>query len=446
MTGANPVLFVDLYELTMLQAYFDERMSGEATFSLFVRRLPEHRNYLLACGLDDVLTFLETLRFDEAALSHLDSLGRFSKPFLRHLERLRFTGDVVAVPEGTPVFSSEPILEITAPIAEAQLVETFVMNQVHLQTVLASKAARVVHAACGRQVVDFGLRRMHGLDAGLKSARAFHIAGVNATSNVAAGRAFGLQVAGTMAHSYIQAHADEYGAFREFASTFPDTVLLVDTYDTLAGVRNVVRLAGELGPDFRVSAIRLDSGDLAALARESRAILDAAGLQRVGIFASGGLNEHEIDRLVSVGAPIDGFGVGTDMAVSTDAPALDIVYKLVEYEHKGRLKLSTDKAVFPGRKQVARVDDRGTADHDVLLRHDESMKGRPLLRPVMQRGRRLADGQATLADARACARREIDSLPGRVRGINPAAPPYRVDVGPALAASTDALRRAHAVR
>jgi nicotinate phosphoribosyltransferase len=263
----------------MLQAYFEEQLHDTAVFSLFVRRLPECRNYLLACGLDDVLTFLETLHFDDAALAYLASLQRFSDPFLRYLERFRFTGDVYAVAEGTPVFPPEPIIEVSAPIAEAQVVETFVMNQIHLQTVLASKAARVVAAAAGRQVVDFGLRRMHGIDAGLKAARAFHIAGVDATSNVAAGQAYGLRVAGTLAHSYIQAHDDEYEAFRAFARTFPDTVLLVDTYDTLAGVSKVVQLAKELGSAFRVSAVRLDSGDLCQLAFGARRILDDAGLR-----------------------------------------------------------------------------------------------------------------------------------------------------------------------
>ena len=219
-------------------------------FSLFVRRLPKRRNYLLACGLDDVLAFLETLRFDQPALAYLDSLGQFSAAFLRDLEVFRFTGNVWAVPEGTPVFANEPLVEVEAPIAESQLVEAFVMNQIHLQTVLASKAARVVEAAGGRQVVDFGLRRMHGIDAGLKAARAFHVAGVHATSNVAAGQAYGLKIAGTMAHSYIQAHDDEGDAFRAFAHLYPDTVLLVDTYDTLAGVRKVVDLARELGPAF----------------------------------------------------------------------------------------------------------------------------------------------------------------------------------------------------
>src|SRR5262245_6416487 len=236
----------------MAQAYFDEGLSDPAVFSLFVRRLPARRNYLLACGLEDVLDFLEAFRFDKAALDYLESLGLFSGPFLRFLKDLRFTGNVHAMPEGTPVFADEPILEIVAPIIEGQLVETVLMNQIHLQTVLASKAVRIVEAARGREVVDFGLRRMHGMDTGLKAARAFHIAGVHATSNVAAGQVYGLHIAGTMAHSYIQAHDNEYDAFRSFARQFPDTVLLVDTYDTLAGVQKVIDLACELGPDFHV--------------------------------------------------------------------------------------------------------------------------------------------------------------------------------------------------
>jgi nicotinate phosphoribosyltransferase len=437
----SPVLLTDLYELAMLQAYFEERMSEIAVFSLFVRRLPERRNYLLACGLDDVLAFLETLRFDQSALAYLESLGRFSGAFLRFLEQLRFTGDVYAVSEGTPVFPNEPLVEIEAPIAEAQLVEAFVMNQIHLQTVLASKAARVVEAAAGRQVVDFGLRRMHGTDAGLKSARAFHVAGVHATSNVAAGQAYGLRVAGTMAHSYIQAHDDEYEAFRAFARLYPDTVLLVDTYDTLQGIRKVIDLARELGSAFRVSGVRLDSGDLGDLAVKARGMLDEAGLQRVTIFASGGLDENEIARLTAAGAPIDGFGVGTDMGVSRDAPSLDIAYKLVEYAGRSRMKLSTGKVLLPGRKQVFRVDHDGVADHDVLGRRDEEPCGRPLLRQVTAGGNRQAVGRVTLDQARAHARSELDRLPPRLRGLAPAEPPYRVDVSAALAQDRDTLSR-----
>lgn len=439
----SAALLTDLYELTMLEAYFEERMEEVAVFSLFVRRLPDRRNYLLACGLDDVLAFLETLHFDEPALAYLESLGRFSDRFLRHLERLRFTGDVYAVAEGTPVFADEPLLEIEAPIAEAQLVETFVMNQMHLQTVLASKAARVVRAAAGRQVVDFGLRRMHGIDAGLKAARAFHIAGVDATSNVAAGQAYGLRVAGTIAHSYIQAHDDEQEAFRAFSRLYPDTVLLVDTYDTMAGVRKVVDLAAELGPEFRVSGVRLDSGDLAALSTAARRILDAAGLRRVTIFASGGLNEDEIDRLVTVGSPIDGFGVGTDMGVSRDVPSLDIAYKLVEYAGLVRTKLSTGKELLPGRKQIFRVERDGTAEHDVLGRRDETLAGRPLLQHVMAGGRRLPAGRVTLDQARARAGDELGRLPAGVRALPPADPPYAVRLSRALQDDRDRLRREH---
>ncbi len=439
----SPILLTDLYELTMLQAYFEEEMHDVAVFSLFVRRLPERRNYLLACGLDDVLSFLETLEFDEAALAYLRSLGRFSGRFLKYLETFRFTGDVYAVPEGTPIFANEPIIEVAAPLAEAQLVEAFVMNQIHLQTVLASKAVRVVQAAQGRQVVDFGFRRMHGIDAGLKAARAFHVAGVHATSNVAAGQVYGLQVSGTMAHSYVQAHDSEYDAFRTFAGLYPDTVLLVDTYDTLSGVRKVVDLATELGSEFRVSAIRLDSGDLGQLAIAARRILDDAGLQRVGIFASGNLNEDEIDRLLAAGAPIDGFGVGTEMGVSRDAPSLDIAYKLVEYAGRGRLKLSPGKAVLPGRKQVFRVEREGLSEHDILGRSDEAAEGRPLLQHVMAQGARLPGGRVSLHEARAHAKAELDRLPPRLRGIQPAVPPYRVEISRALGSERDALSRLH---
>jgi nicotinate phosphoribosyltransferase len=440
----SPALLTDLYALTMLQAYFEEHMSDVAVFSLFVRRLPERRNYLLACGLDDVLAFLETLRFDRQALEYLESLGLFTSRFLGHLEGLRFTGDVFAVPEGTPVFGNEPLVEVEAPIAEAQLVEAFVTNQIHLQTVLASKASRIVEAARGRHVVDFGFRRMHGIDAGLKAARAFHIAGVDATSNVAAGQTYGLPVAGTLAHSYIQAHDDELEAFRAFARLYPETALLVDTYETLNGVRKVIDLARELGPRFRIRAVRLDSGDLGDVAVNARRLLDEAGLGGVEIFASGGLNEDEIERLVAIGAPIDGFGVGTDMGVSRDAPALDIAYKLVEYAGRSRLKLSHGKTLLPGRKQIFRVEHDGGADHDVLGRRGEEVVGRPLLQHVMEGGRRCVGGQVTLEDARARAKMELNRLPSRVRGLRAARPPYAVEISGALAADLESLRRRHA--
>jgi nicotinate phosphoribosyltransferase len=438
----SPALLTDFYQLTMLQAYFEEQMQDTAVFSLFIRRLPARRNYLLACGLDDVLAYLETLRFDHEALDYLRSLGRFSDRFLHHLAQFRFSGDVYAVAEGTPIFPHEPILEVVAPIGEAQLVETFIINQIQLQTMLASKAARVVEAAQGRRVVDFGLRRIHGLDAGMKAARAFHIAGVHATSNVAAGQAYGLELSGTMAHSYVQAHEDEYEAFRAFARLYGDTVLLVDTYDTLAAVEKIVKLAQELGPAFRVAAIRLDSGDLVALAFGARRLLDASGLERVTIFASGSLNEDEVARIVAAGAPIDGFGVGTEMGVSRDAPSLEIIYKLVEYAGQGRLKLSPGKSILPGRKQIYRVEDNGVAAHDLLAAHDEVAEGRPLLEPVMRAGVR-TNARATLDMARAHARHELDRLPAALRALEPAPAPYPVRISETLARSRDALSRAY---
>jgi nicotinate phosphoribosyltransferase len=435
-------LFTDLYELTMLQAYFEEAMDETAVFSLFVRRLPSRRNYLLACGLDSVLGQLEDLRFELRDLEYLDSLGLFSERFLRHLEGLRFTGDVHAVPEGTPVFANEPILEVVAPLPEAQLIETLVMNQVHVQTVLATKAARLVTAAAGHPVLDFGARRMHGLDAALKGARAFHIAGVAGTSNVLAGRLYGVPVRGTMAHSYIQAHDSEAAAFAAFARLYPSTVLLVDTYDTLAGVGRVIELARILGEDFRVNAVRLDSGDLDALSRRARRMLDDAGLERVEIFASGGLDEDVIHALVSGGAPIDGFGVGTSMGISSDVPDLDIAYKLAEYAGQGRLKLSSGKPILPGRKQVFREVRDGVLAGDVIGRFDEDLPGTPLLEKVMEKGRRLASHERDLDRLRERTADALAGLPEAVRALAPADPGYPVSVSDALAAHQRAVREA----
>ena len=430
--GNGLALFTDLYELTMLQAYMEEGMTGQAVFTLFVRRLPKRRNVLIACGVDTVLDLLETLRFREDDLKYLKSLALFSDRFLAWLRDFRFTGDVYAVPEGTPVFSNEPLLEVVAPMPEAQLIETLVMNQIHVQTVQASKAQRVVTAANGRPVVDFGARRMHGIDAALKAARAFWIGGVASTSNVLAGKIYGVPVAGTMAHSFIQAHENEMAAFRAFARVFPETVLLVDTYDTLAGVRKVIDLAHAMGDRFQVKAVRLDSGDLLMLSKEARRLLDDAGLQNVEIFASGGLNEEVIEHLLSSNAPIDGFGVGTSMGVSSDAPDLDIAYKLAEYAGKGRLKLSTGKPILPGRKQVFRIEEHGQDVRDVIACADEEPVGRPLLVPMMRGGTRLPAGAVALDSARRYAQQQMGRLPERVRAIAPADPPYSVEVSPKL--------------
>jgi nicotinate phosphoribosyltransferase len=434
VTDDNVALLTDQYQLAMLQAYRREEMFDDAVFSLFVRRLPVTRNFILACGLTDALSYLETLHFPPPALDYLRSRREFDADFVDWLATLRFTGEVRAVAEGTPLFANEPILEVRAPLPEAQLVETFVMNQVHLQTLIASKAARVVLAAGGRRVVEFGLRRIHGADAGLKAARASYLAGAAATSNVLAGQLYGMPVTGTMAHSYVQAHASEMAAFRAFATQHGETVLLVDTYDTLDGVRNVVRLARELGTAFRVRAVRLDSGDLASLAKDARSILDDAGLHDVGIFASGALDEYEIERLVAAGAPIDGFGVGTRMGVSADAPALDIAYKLAEYGGRGRLKLSPGKPILPGPKQVFREDEDGVAVRDTIAHAAERLPGRALLQPVMSGGRRLAAGDVALEDTRAYAASQLRTLPERLRRNVAADPPYPVAVSARLRA------------
>jgi len=425
-------LFTDLYELTMVQSYYEEGMTAEAVFSLAVRSLPVQRNFLVACGLDTVLDYLQNLRFTEDDLRYLSSLGRFSDSFLDWLRGFRFTGDVFAVPEGTPVFANEPLLEIVAPLPEAQLVETFVMNQIHVQTVLASKAQRVVRAAAGRRVVDFGSRRTHGIDAALKAARASYIGGVSATSNVLAGKLFGLPVTGTMAHSFIQAHDSESEAFWAFVRLYPGTVVLIDTYDTLAAVRKLIALAKQHGENFRFSGVRLDSGDLLGLSRAVRALLDEAGLQHVEIFASGGLDEYRIAHLVSAGAPIDGFGVGTYMGVSSDAPDLDIAYKLSEYAGRGRVKLSADKPVLPGRKQIFRQEEGGRYARDIIALADENLPGLPLLQHVMHRGERLPAGCVNLQTIRHYAQEQVSRLPESVLALTPADPSYPVEVSEGL--------------
>ncbi len=437
VTDANAALLTDLYQFTMLQSYLEHGLDAEAVFELTVRRLPAGRNYLLACGLDDVLRYLETLRFTPEALDYLASLDRFSSDFIAYLRDFRFEGDVYAIAEGTPTFAHEPLLEVVAPLPQAQLVETFLLNQVHLQTLAASKAARVVEAAAGRTVVDFGLRHAHGTDAGLKLARAFFVAGVAATSNVLAGQVYGIPVAGTMAHSYVQAHRNERDAFRHFTASFPATTLLVDTYDTLRGVRQVVELTRELGDGFQVRAIRLDSGDLSGLAREARKILDGAGLGDVQIFASGNLDEFAIREMVRSRTPIAGFGVGTLMSVSADAPYLDTAYKLAAYAGEGRIKLAPGKDTLPGRKQVRRVFANGAAMSDVIGLEDETLPGEPLLRPVMRGGVALPSGHVGLKDVRRHARESLAQLPARVRGLDAADPPYPVETSAGLRAERD---------
>ncbi|MDQ0314745.1 nicotinate phosphoribosyltransferase [Amorphus orientalis] len=435
----DAAIFTDLYQLSMLQSYYREGMEGEAVFTLFFRKLPETRNYMLAAGLDPVLEYLETLHFSGEALAYLESTGRFEAAFLDQLTGFRFTGSVRAVAEGTPVFPHAPILEIAAPIAEAQLIETLLINQITVSTILASKAARVVEAAKGRPVIDFGTRRAHGFDAGNKAARSAYIAGCVSTANVLAGKLYDLPIAGTMAHSYVEAWKDEYEAFRHFVSLYPETVLLIDTYDPIQGVENVIRLSRELGDGFRVRAVRLDSGDLAELSKEVRRRLDAAGLNAVEIVVSGGLDEYRVADLIAADAPINGFGVGTRLTTSSDAAELDIAYKLAAYDGEGRMKLSPLRKNLPGAKQVARVEEDGTAVRDIVCRDTETGFGRPLLETVMIDGERTDAGRRSLDQMRETARTEIARLPAPLRELAPAETPYAVVVSDELTRYTDAI-------
>ncbi len=423
-------LLLDLYELTMAKSYFDHGMSAPATFSLFARHRPPGWGYFVAAGLADVLAYLESLAFAEADLAYLESTGLFPPRFLDFLGRLRFTGSVRAMPEGTVHFPNEPLLEVTAPIVEAQLVESVILNEIHFQTLIASKAARCVQAAGGRRLIDFGLRRAHGNDAALKAARSTYLVGFAATSNVLAGQRYGIPIAGTMAHSYVQAFPEEINAFRAYARSFPDsTILLVDTYDTLEGVRRAALVGRELAATgHRLRGIRLDSGDLVELSREARRILDAAGLADAVILASGNLDERVVADLLNRGAPIDAFGVGTRVDVSADTPYLDAAYKLVTYDGRPALKLSVGKGSWPGEKQVWRTHADGRLE-DLLGLSDETGPpgGEPLLRLVMAGGRRLHD--EPLAVARERARQQLAALPEELRRLDvTAAPPVQVSV------------------
>jgi len=418
-------LFTDLYELSMLGAYHAEGLNGTAVFELYFRELPPHRNYVIAAGLNDVLEYLENLRFTDAELAWLAELGRFDDGFLRSLAELRFTGDVHAVPEGSVVFPHEPMLQVVAPLPQAQLAETCILNQMHIQSLVATKAARIVREAGGRAVADFGSRRAHGADAALKAARAGYLAGIAGTSNVLAARLYGIPCFGTMAHSYVQAHDGESAAFEAFARLYPETTLLVDTYDTLQGVERVIELAGRQGAAFNVAAVRLDSGPLAELIPRVRERLDAAGLEQVRILASGGLDEHGIRELLAAGVPVDGFGIGTALVVSDDASHLDLSYKLVEYEGRGRMKLSTGKASLPGRKQIFRRRAAGRLAGDTLARSDEAPDGAPLLLEVMRGGRRTDQGHWTLDAARRHCAGELEALPGPLHALEKL-PPQRV--------------------
>ena len=434
MNSTSDALLTDLYELTMAQAYFARNMNEEAVFEFFVRKLPSRRNFLMAAGLEQVLAYLEAFHFSDGDIEYLDRTGGFTPASLAALRAMRFTGDVHAMPEGTIFFPHEPILRVTASLPQAQLVETRVMNLLNFQTMVASKACRSVLVAGGKPLIDFGLRRAHGAEAGLFAARACYVAGFTGTSNVLAGARFAIPTYGTMAHSFVQAHQDETQAFTHIARAQPrNVVLLIDTYDTEAAAENVVALAARLKTEgIAIHGVRLDSGDLADHARKVRTILDQGGLMDTTILVSGNLDEERVQALVTGRAPIDSFAVGTAMTTSADAPYLDCAYKLQEYAGRPCRKRSEGKATWPGRKQVyRRIGTDGRLNGDVITLEGDPQQGRLLLVQVMQSGRRLASSPP-LEEIRRHAESELAQLPDTLRQIDPAAP-YEVRIAPALA-------------
>jgi len=420
-------LLTDLYELTMMCSYIDNGKTEIAAFELFTRKLPERRNYLVYAGLEDVINYLMNLRFEKEEIDYLHSLKVFPDWFLDFLKDFEFTGNLYSMDEGTIFFQDEPVLRVEAPIYMAQLLETAVMNQVHISSLIATKASRVYSVSRGKILSDFSLRRTHGMDAGLKVARSCYICGFSSTSNVLAGKIYGIPVVGTVAHSYIMSFETEEESFRAYARTFPDkAVLLVDTYDTVKGVEKAIEVAKELErKGFRLKGVRLDSGNVVELSKETRKMLDENGLDYVKIIVSGGLDEFLIDEILSSGAPVDIFGVGTKVGTSADSPYIDFVYKLVEVGGKSVMKTSTGKRMYPGRKQVFRFDDR-----DVIGCHDEELGGEKLLKPVIVNGR-LASRMPSLMEIRENFMRNLERLPERVKSIYESAA-YRVEVSERL--------------
>jgi len=419
MIPLTSALLTDLYELAMAHAYFQLGMQETAVFELFARRLPPERRFLIAAGLAQIVEYLEGLRFGGDDLSYLKESQSFPDDFLDHLAKLRFTGSLYAMQEGTPFFADEPILRVTAAMLEAQLIESRILNLAHFQTVIASKAARYMLAAGGRRLVDFGMRRAHGAEAALLAARAAYLVGFDATATVEAGRLFGIPLSGTMAHSFIEAHDHEEQALRNFLAVRPgDTTVLIDTYDTERAARRVVTLVHEREAGTRpgrIVGVRIDSGDLAAQARAVRRIFDSADCRDLQIILSGGLDEHRIERMLAAGTPVDAFGIGTNLDVSTDAPALDMAYKLQQYAGRARRKRSPGKATWPGCKQVFRAYDAGSAPiGDCIALVDEPIAGTPLLREIMRAGRRVTD-LPQLPRIRDYCRAQLSTLPPPLR-------------------------------
>lgn len=429
---SNATLLTDLYELTMAASYHGHGMSGRATFDLFVRELPPRRNFMIACGLEQALQYIENLTFESDSIDYLRSLSLFSEEFLTYLSELSFTGDVWAIPEGEVVFEREPFLRVTAPLIEAQLLEAFLINCITFQTMVASKAARVAIACRDRSFVDFSLRRDHAADAALKAARAAFVGGATGTSNVLAGKFYGLPVSGTMAHSYVMAFEDEEAAFRAYMQDFPEAaVLLIDTFDIEEGAHRAARVANDLrGQGMRLRGVRIDSGDLAPQARSVRKILDEAGLEDTRIILSGDLDEYRIKDLLDDDVPVDSFGVGTQLGTSADAPTLGGVYKLVADDRGPKIKLSAGKATLPGCKQVYRVEDKGHYQRDVIALESEEVEGRSLMKRVMRDGRRIGPSPS-LSEIQSLCRDSLTKLPPALRSLE-SREDYQVDYSAGL--------------
>ena len=442
--GMSPLL-VDLYQLNMMESYLESGETEQAVFEFFVRKLPERRSFLIAAGLEQALDYLETLRFSKDDIDWLRSTGEFTQRFLDYLAAFRFRGHVHAMEEGTPFFAEEPILRVTAPLPEAQFVETRLINLLHFQSLIASKASRIVLAASGKLLVDFGLRRAHGSEAGILAARASYIAGFAGTATVLAKKMFSIPTYGTMAHSLVEAHDDEVVAFEDFARARPDNLtLLLDTYDTENAARKLIELAPRLAASsITIQAVRLDSGDLATTSRNVRRILDGGGLKGVKVFVSGGLDEDSIAALIRDAAPIDGFGVGTSLTTSSDVPALDCTYKLQEYKALPRRKRSEGKATWPGRKQVWRRSDPDRAMvEDVLSSEDDQHPGEPLITQVMKNGVRIGP-KSTLEEIRNRTARELARMPAQLLRLGPG-PAYPVIVADSLRRLANEADRLHA--
>lgn len=420
----NIALSTDLYELTMAQSYLENGKTKPAVFSLFIRRLPKNRSFLVAAGLETLLEKIKNFRFTEEELNYLENLKIFSKNFLDYLENYRFSGDIYAVNEGKIIFENEPLIQVEANLPDAQILETLIINIIHFQTLIASKAARSFIVSGGKRVIDFGFRRAHGIEAGVYAARAAYIAGIDSTSNLEAGKNFGIPVVGTMAHSYVMVFDSEEEAFKCFAKSFPKMpIFLIDTYDTLSAAKKVVKLAKE---GVKAIAVRIDSGDLVKLSKKVREILDEAGLNDVKIIVSGGLDEHDIKKLMDEKAPVDIFAVGTKLVTSADQPYLDIAYKLVEYDGKPKFKLSPGKATFPYKRQIIRhYLQNGIMNYDELVRFNEEVEGEKLVFKVVEKGK-IVYTFKSLKEIKETFLEEIKKLPESLKTLDAPTQKYKV--------------------